>query len=296
METKKIREKIKYGHTEEAIELLLSFTEKLENHEYYDQAVSISSHYSKIKALQIHGVESFDTSSIQGITTRIILLLENLNNINIDEAILGSKSKFSDEIKELKRHLKKGDFKTADLITGDILVKMKGTLDDNQKGLSLIEISNLPCNELMVLDEVWQYYSNGRFGFSVQLQILMEAENSEISLGNLLGWRLNNHWISWSDVTFSLLAPKGHLPICGYTGGLNPISAHTLEEGFTGLFKSQIEIFKSGINDILEPGGLERFSERFLREINVKSGNGFALWWAKGRIPLLNRFKNCLIK
>ena len=62
--------------------------------------------------------------------------------------------------------------------------------------------------------------SKGRFGFSTQKQIWQELGGqvdyqTERSLGDRVGWRVNNSWLNYDDLTFSLDAPTGHLPARG---------------------------------------------------------------------------------
>jgi hypothetical protein len=43
------------------------------------------------------------------------------------------------------------------------------------------------------------------------------------SFGNKVGWRVNDSWIGYRNLTFSLDAPEGHLPewvfVSGFVGG-----------------------------------------------------------------------------
>ncbi len=87
--------------------------------------------------------------------------------------------------------------------------------------LRVDEIKTFPSTDLLTIDRLWVKYSDGRFGFSVQKRIYVEAGNpldgeyhkeEFCRFGDRVGWRVNNSWISYSEVTFSTSAPEGHLP------------------------------------------------------------------------------------
>jgi hypothetical protein len=46
-------------------------------------------------------------------------------------------------------------------------------------GLSIEEISQIPCEILHEIDQLWVQYSNGHFGFSIQLGILEECKKAD---------------------------------------------------------------------------------------------------------------------
>jgi len=80
-------------------------------------------------------------------------------------------------------------------------------------------MDNFPCEDLRTIDQLWVKYSGGRFGFSVQAKIYRELggtrkynERVWDAFGDRVGWRVNNIWIYYKDVTFDLKAPHGHLP------------------------------------------------------------------------------------
>lgn len=94
-------------------------------------------------------------------------------------------------------------------------------------------IETFPCEDLLMIDQLWVKYSNGRFGFSVQKRIyqslggssefdkevLTRIKASERDhevwkrFGDTVGWRKNRDWVEgWGDLNFSTLAPEGHLP------------------------------------------------------------------------------------
>lgn len=85
------------------------------------------------------------------------------------------------------------------------------------------DIRNFPCNDLMVIDRLWMKYSDGRFGFSPQLQTYQEVggsfdttieQNQQLIeiWGEKLGWRKDKRWLPCNELDFSLNAPLGCHP------------------------------------------------------------------------------------
>ena len=73
-------------------------------------------------------------------------------------------------------------------------------------------IEKFPCEDLRTIDQLWVKYSQGRFGFSVQKQIYQEVQEHYRKFGDRVGWRYKENWILYSEITFGLDAPRGHLP------------------------------------------------------------------------------------
>ncbi|NJQ98492.1 MAG: GUN4 domain-containing protein [Hydrococcus sp. CSU_1_8] len=81
--------------------------------------------------------------------------------------------------------------------------------------------SNNSHSRLTQTRSLWQTYSNGNFGFSIQKQIYQNLGGSrefdyEIwkTFGELVGWYERGHWLNYRDLNFSHSAAVGHLPVC----------------------------------------------------------------------------------
>ncbi|MBO3464198.1 GUN4 domain-containing protein [Aetokthonos hydrillicola CCALA 1050] len=119
----------------------------------------------------------------------------------------------------LRDLLKAGNWKDADYETYLVMLKVVG----RESGDWIIdeELLNFPCTDLRTIDRLWVKYSNGRFGFSVQKKIYLEVggipdgkyyEEAWRKFGDRVGWRVNQDWKLYSQVTFDTTAPVGHLP------------------------------------------------------------------------------------
>lgn len=110
------------------------------------------------------------------------------------------------------------DWVTADRETAALMLRIT---DQEARGwLDEADLHQFPCTDLLTLDRLWSAYSQGKFGFRVQ-QHLWQAVNQDYgALGDRLGWRrADGSWLSADELTFSLDAPPGYLPVCSAVGG-----------------------------------------------------------------------------
>jgi hypothetical protein len=140
----------------------------------------------------------------------------------------------------LRDLLKAGEWEEADKETLAVMLK---TVDREQKPwLDPESIKKFPCADLRTIDQLWVKYSDGRFGFSVQKRIWESVGKDYTKLGDIVGWRtyetvvyknivecledINKKlgfkeedvtrtgakWIYYTDLSFDIHAPEGHLP------------------------------------------------------------------------------------
>lgn len=280
---------LKTGKVERAIDTLLKYLEG-EDEDLFDEVVALSGQLSRFKK-----GERLDTNSnaevINRIETAVLSIARQIKNTSLSESELRLESHVKIDYSDLQILLREKAWKDADVKTAELITQLRG--DNDSRGLRFNEIPNLPCKDLRTIDNLWSYYSSGKFGFGTQLRVLIESEYDLELFGKSVGWKNHDLWIAYSDVIFNLLSPRGHLPIGGNFGFLEKSEAVSLGNGMSGLIEGQVQVIKAGLSDIFNPGGVERFGGRFIREFGFLGGNGFALWWAKGRIPLLNKYRNC---
>ncbi len=114
---------------------------------------------------------------------------------------------------KLRDLLAAGKWKDADYET--LVVMLKATDREKLGYLDDEAIKNFPCIDLRTIDQLWIQYSKGLFGFSVQKRIYESVGKDYGKFGDRVGWRkgmFNKEWLSYSELTFSLNAPSGHLP------------------------------------------------------------------------------------
>lgn len=124
---------------------------------------------------------------------------------------------------QLQDLLKKGDFQAADLETTRIMLEVA---QEERKTLTPEGVAKYPCNSLQVIDNIWRKYSNGKFGFSIQLKTYYELGGSidtirtqDISIlkkfADKVGWLNENQQVRFDEYEhwdFSLNAPDGCFP------------------------------------------------------------------------------------
>jgi serine/threonine protein kinase len=110
-------------------------------------------------------------------------------------------------------------YESADRETWNLMLRIARR--DKEGCLNLNAIEQFPTQDLLKLDRLWQAYSNGHFGFSIQKQIYQSLGGSrefdyEIwkTFGERVGWHDRGHWLNYRDLNFSRSAAVGHLPAC----------------------------------------------------------------------------------
>jgi serine/threonine protein kinase len=119
---------------------------------------------------------------------------------------------------QLERLLAQKKWQEADQETGKIMCKIMGREKENW--LTADNCKNFPRDKLKIIDHLWVKYSNGRFGFSVQKSIWINCGGKPGLYNKMIyekfcdriGWRKQEKYLSYSDLTFNINGPMGHLP------------------------------------------------------------------------------------
>jgi hypothetical protein len=84
------------------------------------------------------------------------------------------------------------------------------------------DMNTFPCEDLRLIDQLWQSQSNGKFGFSVQGQLYQSMGGTESykkavwdAVGSKVGWVKDGTWLKYDELVWNSNAPKGHLPLPG---------------------------------------------------------------------------------
>lgn len=125
------------------------------------------------------------------------------------------------DYRHLQDLLKAGEWLEADMETARRM--LEAARREVEAWLEIADIDNFPGEDLRILDQLWLNYSKGRFGFSVQAQIYRSLggtrnydEKIWEAFGDRTGWCQHTAWLYYSDLTFNLSAPPGHLPALGW--------------------------------------------------------------------------------
>ena len=101
-------------------------------------------------------------------------------------------------------------WQAADRETGQLLCQAAGKTSGLY--LSGSDIRRCDCEDWKILDALWRRYSQGRFGFSIQVQIYQQVGKDYPQFCQRLGWPIHNPASLEDALHFSLSAPVGHLP------------------------------------------------------------------------------------
>jgi hypothetical protein len=137
------------------------------------------------------------------------------------------------QYRQLQSFLRAGKFKEADLETRRIMLRFAPLDRPDAVEWRNWTRKRLPCNSLREIADLWEHYSNGRFGWRVQLQIYKEEkarhrDNPLNPFWQRLGWEKGDRQDArsrrYERLNFSLQAPVGHLPTfalwTGQEGGI----------------------------------------------------------------------------
>ena len=148
-------------------------------------------------------------------------LLERVSRLErrLDEAlmILADNYRYG----KLRDLLAAGKWKEADRETTKVMIEITGK--PHMDEITPDDLKKLPCNAIMVIDQLWKHYSNNHFGFSVQLGFYqsvggnmdtIRAQRNEFlqRTAEKMGWRKNGKLVEYDDFDFSLNSSAGGLP------------------------------------------------------------------------------------
>jgi len=119
-------------------------------------------------------------------------------------------------LERLEAYLQQKDLWKADMETTFLFTT---AININNKTFDQKLILQFPLHLFREIDHLWMKYSNGLFGFTPQHEIWTgitdESEffNKWECFGIIVGWKVHGHWLkNTASLTYSLHAPKGHLP------------------------------------------------------------------------------------
>jgi len=121
--------------------------------------------------------------------------------------------------KRLEHLLLEQQWKEADEETGKILLQLSDRTSEGyiRKRHALA----LAASDLQQIDRLWREHSHSHFGFLIQQQIWNLSHQNYAEFGEKVGWRSRQQcgalsqevWLNYDQLTFSLEAPLGHLPV-----------------------------------------------------------------------------------
>ncbi len=145
---------------------------------------------------------------------------------NFPNGIVTLKSERNIDYQPLQQLLAQQDFQCADVLTIQKLWELAGEAAVKRKWLYFTEVDSFPNTDLYTLDRLWLLHSEGKFGFSVQRKIWLSVGKDFSQLWGKIGWKANNNWTRYpKEFTWSLDAPRGHLPLSNQLRGVRVIAS-----------------------------------------------------------------------
>merc|ERR1719373_1514766 len=114
-----------------------------------------------------------------------------------------------------------GNFEEADQFTRDALIEISGSKDAGRNFVYFTEVKRIPSTDLATIERLWNRFSNGKFGYSVQKRKWKISKGDFEVFCRKIGWTTmdgeverKKKWFGASEFTYDLKkAPEGHLPL-----------------------------------------------------------------------------------
>lgn len=118
------------------------------------------------------------------------------------------------------------DFQAADRLTLEKLCELAGPAAVQRRWIYFTEVDDFPIEDLQTINTLWLVYSEGKFGFSVQRDLWLSVGKNWDRLWPLIGWKSGNNWTRYpGGFTWSLTAPRGHLPLSNQLRGVRTMAS-----------------------------------------------------------------------
>ena len=121
----------------------------------------------------------------------------------------------------LQQELLHQNFEEADRITSQCLRELAGPAAVKRGYVYFTEVPPMSGIDLVSLDRLWTVYSQGRFGFTAQSQLLAALDGRYERLWPRIGWKSDGVWTRYPGAfTWSIDAPEGHMPLINQLRGV----------------------------------------------------------------------------
>lgn len=139
------------------------------------------------------------------------------------------------DYKPLRDLLLVGEWRQAEDETRAVLIKLAGEGAIKRNWVYFSEVKFISVKDFQTIDNLWKASSNGKFGFSVQREMWLQAQKRWPKFFKAIDWTAgeNNIYRKWpAEFNYSLDAPKGHLPLTNALRGTQLFEAIMLHPAF----------------------------------------------------------------
>lgn len=124
-----------------------------------------------------------------------------------------------------------GQLVEADQFTRDALIVLAGSKEKGREFVYFTEVKNIPSTDLATIERLWNKFSRGKFGYSVQKKKYRQSKEDFEVFCKKIGWLTTDgdverkkRWFGASEFIYDVKkAPEGHLPLTSALRGTSLI-------------------------------------------------------------------------
>ncbi|CAJ1946514.1 unnamed protein product [Cylindrotheca closterium] len=124
-----------------------------------------------------------------------------------------------------------GQLAEADQFTRDALIVISGAKDKKRDFVYFTDVKNIPNTDLATIERLWNQFSGGKFGYSVQKKKFKQSKEDFEVFCRKIGWTTQDgeverkkRWFGASEFIYDVKkAPEGHLPLTSALRGTSLI-------------------------------------------------------------------------
>jgi hypothetical protein len=139
----------------------------------------------------------------------------------------------------LQKLLINQQFQQADQLTQLKLCELSQILGNHSREwLYFTDIFEMPAIDLYTIDMLWNIYSKGLFGISIQRKIWLSSNSDWEIFWCKIGWKVNNIACRYpKEFQWNTTAPAGHLPLLNQLRGVQAMYALLSHPAWTKVLK-----------------------------------------------------------
>ncbi|GAX24286.1 hypothetical protein FisN_4Lh011 [Fistulifera solaris] len=126
-----------------------------------------------------------------------------------------------------------GDLVAADQFTRDALIEISGAKAKGRNFVYFTDVKNIPSIDLATMERLWNKFSKGKFGYSVQKKKWNQSKGDFEVFCRKIGWTTTDgeverkkRWFGASEFIYDVKkAPEGHLPLTSALRGTSLIKS-----------------------------------------------------------------------
>lgn len=124
-----------------------------------------------------------------------------------------------------------GQLAEADQFTRDALIVLAGSKEKGRDFVYFTEVKRIPSTDLATIERLWNKFSGGKFGYSVQKKKFRQSKGDFETFCQKIGWNTKDgeverkkRWFGASEFIYDVKkAPEGHLPLTSALRGTSLI-------------------------------------------------------------------------